>query len=112
MPKLFSRLSASEPLGGPRGSHIGAVGNPIEETGHRGFTQLQSDDKNTGDSSERLYDGMGGAAHYTTAYPGNIDGDQKQEDPENGIPLRQIHVRDDVHVDSLSGFKALKQAVA
>lgn len=51
-------------------------------------------------SVERLFDGTTGTIHDTDAYPGQI-GDQKEADEEGGIPLHQIHVRDDIYVHGM-----------
>lgn len=69
--------------------------------------QLESGRNHNGGSNERLFDGVGGP--YATAYPSH-QGDRK-EDTEQGIPLDQIHVRDDVYVDALSGRDALERIV-
>ena len=97
LPNLFGTLRRSEPLGGPAGAHIGAIGNPIEDKKHKGFMQLESGRSGAACSNERLFDGTDGAVHYTNAYPGQIEA-QKEVDGEGGIPLHQIHVRDDIHV--------------
>ncbi len=93
LPNLFGTLRKSEPLGGPAGAHIGALGNPIEENRHTGFMQLESGRRGTTGSNERLFEGPSGI-HYTNAYPGHEEG---------AIPLHQIRVRDDIHVHGLSG---------
>ena len=99
LPNWIATLRHSDPLQGPGGSHIGPLGNPIEENKHKGFVQLQSGRSDAESSNERLFDGGNRATHYTTAYPGHHDRDLKAEDPERGIPLDQIHVRDDIHVN-------------
>ena len=112
MPKLSSRLSASDPLGGPGRSHIGVVGNAIEGTGHKGLIYLRNEGNNAGGSNERLYDGMSGSANYTTAYPGVIDDEQKQEYSDIALPLHHIRVREDVRVDTSSRSEALAHGIA
>ncbi len=95
----MANLRRSSPLQGPGGSHIGPLGNPIEENRHKGFVQLQNGRSDAESSNERLFDGTNGAMHYTTAYPNHHDRDPKAKDPERGIPLDQIHVRNDIHVN-------------
>lgn len=99
-PSMSNRMNASKPLNGPAGSHIGAIGNPIEERRKNGFVQLQSGKQNTGVSEERLFDNTDGTEHYTTAFPAKHG---RHEDAELGIPLHQIHVREDVEIDTQSG---------
>ena len=101
---MFNRMNASKPLSGPAGSHIGPIGNPIDERRKNGFVQLQSGKSNTGVSEERLFDNTGETGHYTTAFPTQQG---RSGDPEMGIPLHQIHVREDVDIDTQSGGKAL-----
>ena len=101
LPNLFGTARNSEPLSGSAGAHVGTLRNPIEENKHKGFIQLASGRGETEGSIERLFDGTSNTGHYTNAYPGQI-GDRKEVDEEGGIPLHQIHVRDDVHVHGLS----------
>lgn len=58
-----------------------------------GFVQLQSDRYNTGASKERLFYHTAEGDHYTTA-------SAAQQDPEMGIPLHQIHIREEVKIDA------------
>ena len=110
-PHLFKTLRKSEALGRPAGAHIGPLGNPIDENRHKGFMQLENGKNDKAGSEERLFDGTSGAVHYTNAYPSQKR-DQKEEDEEGGIPLHQIHVREDIHVDDLSGPEGLERSVA
>ena len=109
-PNLFGTIKKSEALSGPAGARIGPLGNPIEENRHKGFMQLENGKSDKAGSEERLFDGTNGALHYTNAYPSQ-KGYQKQEDEEGGIPLHQIHVREDIHVDDLSGREGLKRSL-
>ena len=99
-PNFYANLSGSHPLNGPGGKHIGPIGNPIDNRKEKGFVQLRSDRFDTVTSTERLYDGRDGASHYTTAFPTSLDREQREEDPEMGIQLHQIHVREDVDIDA------------
>ena len=110
-PNLFETLRKSEALGGPAGAHIGPLGNPIEENRHKGFMQLENGKIDKAGSEERLFDGTSRAVHYANAYPSQKR-DQKEEDEEGGIPLHQIHVREEIHVDDLSGRRGLERSVA
>ena len=109
LPSLFEKPGKLEPLGRPTGAHIGTLRNPIEESRHEDFIQLESGRSDTAGSMERLFDGSSGTVHYTNAYPGHI-GDRKEVDEEGGIPLRQIHVRDDIHVHGLSGPNSIERS--
>ena len=100
LPNLFGIPRNREPLGEPAGAQIGTLRNPIQENRHEGFIQLESGRSDTVGSIERLFDGTGGTVHDTNAYPGQI-GDQMEADEEGGIPLHQIHVRDDIHVHGM-----------
>ena len=102
LPNLLGKHGSSEPLSGSAGAHIGTLRNPVEDNRHKGFMQLESGGGGPSGSIERLFDGSSGTVHYTNAHPGLI-GDRKEVDEEDGIPLHQIHVRDDVHVHGLSG---------
>ena len=106
LPNLFGN---SEPSNGPAAPHFGSLRSPVEENRHNGFIQLESGRGGTAGSIERLFNGSGGTVIYTNAYPGLI-GDRKEVDEEGGIPLHQIHVRDDVHVHGLSGPKGIEQS--
>lgn len=90
-------MNASKPLDGPAGSHIGPIGNPIDECRKNGFVQLQSGKQNTGVSAERLFDNTSGTEHYTTANPTKHG---RHRDPESRIPLHQIQVREYVEIDA------------
>ena len=109
LPNLFGTPRKSGPLGGPAGAHIGTLRNSIEENRHKGFIQLESGRGDPAGSIERLFDGTSGTVHYTNAYPGQI-GDQKEVDEEGGIPLPQIHVRDDIRVHGLSGPNGIERS--
>ena len=91
-------FSMSKPLSGPAGSHIGPTGNPIDGRKDKGFVQLQGDNYAPGTSNEGLFDGIEGAKNHTVQFFGHHDLERGEEDPDLGIPLRQIHVRGDVHV--------------
>ena len=98
-PKLFDNLSESHPLSGPGGKHIGPAGNPIDDHKEKGFIQLRSDQSGATTSNERLYDGRDGLSHFTNAFTTSSDRRQEEADPEEGIQLHQIHVREDVDID-------------
>ena len=108
-PNLFGTARNSAPLSGSASAHIGALRNPIEENKHKGFIQLENGRRDTAGSIERLFDGTSGTVHYTNAYPGQI-GDRKEVDEEGGIPLHQIHVRDDIHVHGFRNRNSTEQS--
>ena len=56
-----------------------------------------SDRSNTSrNSAERLFEEQVNGQHFTTAYPTKSNGDH---DVEQGFPMKQIHVKQDVHID-------------
>ena len=99
-PKHFANFSESHPLSGPGGKHIGPAGNPIDDRKEKGFIQLRSDQSGATTSNERLYDGRDGLRHFTNAFTTSSDCQQEEADPEEGIQLHQIHVREDVEIDN------------
>lgn len=98
-PKLYDNLSRSHPLSGPGGKHIGPAGNPIDDRKEKGFIQLRSDQSGATTSNEEIYDGNYGLGHRTNAFSTSSDRRQEVADPENGIQLHQIYVREDVDID-------------
>ena len=110
LPNLFVKYGSSKPLSRVAGAPIGPPRNPVEENRHKGFIKLGSGRGGTAGSNETLFDVSSGTVHYTNAYSGQI-GDGKEVDEEGGIPLHQIHVRDDVHVHGLSGRNDIERSV-
>ena len=108
MPNLFGLPGNMELLGRSAGAHIGKVRDPIEDNCYKGFIQLESGRGGTAGSIERLFDGTSGTIPCTNAYPGQI-GDRKELDEEVEIPLHQIHVRDDIHIQGLSGRNSIER---
>ena len=99
-PKLFVNLSESHSLSGPGGKHMRSAGNPVDDRKEKGFIQLRSDQSGATTSNERLYDGRDGLRHFTNAFTTSSDRRQEETDPEEGIQLHQIHVREDVEIDN------------
>ena len=59
------------------------------------------DDRGVGSvrSQERIYVGPGEVVNYATAYPVNRDSEQMQGERKS-IPLRGIHIRDDIRIEA------------
>ena len=110
-PNLFTTLKVSEPVDGHAATHIGAIGNTIQDSKHKGFMQLESGKSYTEGSNERSFGGTGGSIHYTTAYP-NQNRSQNEVDLDRGIPMNEIHIRDDIDVDTLAGRGGVKRSIA
>ena len=99
--KIFGLSDASKPLGGPAGSHIGPIGNPIDARPSKWFVQLKKGDRDLAEiSEEMLFDGTLGMKSHTVAYTGHDDHERGAENPDMGIPLHQIHVCEEVQVSS------------
>ena len=107
MPNLFGTPRNLQNLGGPAGAHAGTLRNPIEESRHENFIQLESGRSDTAGSMERLVEGTSMTKYYKNAYPGQFR-DPEEAGEEVEIPLHQIHVRDDIRVQESSSQNGIE----
>ena len=98
-PDLLSRLDISHPLSRPAGRHGGSNGTSTSNPKDHGFVTLDDGGVGSIKSQERIYAGPGEVANYATAYPVNRDPEQMQSE-RKGIPLRGIHIRDDIRIEA------------
>ena len=96
---LFSRLNISHPLSGLRGKHRGSNGTSTSNPKDCGFVTLDDRGVSSVRSQERIYIGPGEVVNYATAYPVDRDSEQMQGE-RKGIPLRGIHIRDDIRIEA------------
>lgn len=101
LPKLSNKVHDSHPLTGPGGSHIGQIGNPIEETNKKGFVQLQNRTNRDVDSEERLFvnPGIIGVDNYGRTTTLAVKTDHLSSEGTTVIPMHKIHVQNEFDVE-------------
>lgn len=85
--RLFDIMGSSKALSGPAGSHIGPIGQPIEDRQKNGFVELTHGQTDRASPKERFHVSQFHSAPFS--HPRGVD------DAEMGIPLNRIAVQDD-----------------
>lgn len=93
IPWFKKKINTSHDLSGPGGSHIGQVGNPIDDRNKKGFVELSRLKKGSTTSEERLFKDSVGVDRY-----GYTTTQASKGDVEHGFPKHAIHVKEDIHI--------------